>query len=235
MDRYARQRVLDGFGDAGQERLADATVLVVGLGALGGPAALLLAGAGVGRLRIVDPDVVALHNLPRQTLYRDEDMGKSKATVAADRLQRHNPHAKIEAHARTFHEEDLEGTHGILDCTDDPGSRDWIHALAVQNRIPLAWGAVEGWDGQWATVVPDGPCLRCLWPSPGGAPSCTDVGILGPVSTVVAAQQALSILRVLVGFERGGTLNLLDGRSGSTETIRFPRRPGCAVCSTATK
>lgn len=235
MDRYARQRALDGVGDGGQRRLADATVLVVGLGALGGPAALLLAAAGVGRLRIVDLDAVALHNLPRQTLYAETDVGRSKAEAAADALRARNREVRVEPLARTFQESDLDGVDAVLDCTDDPGTREWLHALAVARGVPLCWGAVEGWDGQWATVVPGGPCLRCLWPAPGDAPSCADVGVAGPVSTTVAAQQALAALRVLLGTGSGGTLSLLDGRTGAVDAVRFRARPGCPLHSTAPK
>lgn len=235
MDRYARQRALDGVGDEGQERLRSATVLVVGLGALGGPAALLLAAAGVGQLRVVDFDAVALHNLPRQTLYRESDVGRPKAEAAAGALRAHNPEVRVEAHTRTFEEADLVGVDAVLDCTDDPGTRDHLHALCTARGVPLLWGAVEGWEGQWASVLPGGPCLRCLWPAPGDAPSCADVGVAGPVSTTVAAQQALAAVRVLLGTETGGRLSLLDGRTGTVDTVRFQVRPGCPFHSTPPK
>ncbi len=234
-DRFARQRALAGFSDDGQARLGAATVLVVGVGALGCPAADLLVRAGVGRLRLVDHDAVGLDNLHRQTLYAEADVGRPKVDAAAERLRAAaGAGVTVEALHRTFQEGDLDGVDAVLDCTDDSGTRDWLHALCVARGVPLAWGAVEGWEGQWATVVPGGPCLRCLWPAPGDAPSCADVGVLGAVSATVGAQQALAAVRALLGQESGGTLWLHDGRAGTFDAVRFPRRPECAVCADAT-
>lgn len=230
---FRRQRTLDGIGSQGQQRIESARVLIVGAGGLGSPAARYLAAAGIGHITLVDFDTVDATNLHRQILYAPGDEGQPKAQLAAKRLTTHSS-THVEGRNETFHPDMIAGHDVVLDCTDEAGTRALIHACCVEQGVPLVWAAVEGWTAQWATVLPGGPCLRCLWPDPAEAPSCADVGILGPVVGLAGVWQALAALRIIAGIEVPAALHVVDLRTDETLSIPMQRRAGCS-CAAAAK
>lgn len=239
---YARQVRLPEIGLAGQRRLAAARVAVVGLGALGCPAATYLVRAGVGELRVLDGDRVDETNLHRQPLYTPEDLGRFKADVGARALRAADPNVRVVAHphyldgdSTGFGDADL-----VLDCTDRFSSRFAVHDLAQARRLPLVSAAVAAFTGQLQVYRFDrgpGPCLRCLYPHPpadGCTGSCADDGILGAAAGVMGSLQALTALRVLLGeqtVEQGSTLTL-DLVTMRSHTLSWERDPGCPGCGT---
>lgn len=233
-DRFARHRVL--IGDAGQQRIRQARVLVVGLGGLGAPAAMYLAAAGIGRLTLVDFADVDAPDLQRQILYGASDIGRKKADVAAERLRIQHPDVEFTARATTFDALWVAGHDVVLDGTDEPGSRALVHAACVGAGVPLVWGTVEAWDGQLTTVVPGGPCIDCLFPEAREVRTCADVGVLGPLAGQVGCMMAAEALRVVIGRPAAaGHLLVVDGRDGTTSAVDFPRRDDCPTCSGAAK
>ena len=208
--RYSRPLLLPEWSGAqAQERLKAASVLVVGAGGLGCPALTYLAGAGVGRLGISDGDTVGLSNLHRQTLYTTLDLGRSKAGVAAARLQQLNPHVNLEVlpalQAETAPElvrrYDL-----VLDCTDNFTARYLINDACVAAGRRWVWGAAGGTEGMVSVFGPTST-LRGLFPTSEGAESCDDIGVLGPLLGVIGSLMAGEALKLL-----GGTGETLEGR-----------------------
>ena len=231
---FRRQVTLDGIGISGQAKIEAGRVLIVGAGGLGCPAARYLGAAGVGHITLVDFDHVDATNLHRQILFGPGDEGSPKAQLAAQRLNAHSP-GTVVGIPSTFDAAMVDGHDVVLDCTDEPGTRALIHQACLDRGVPLVWAAVEGWQAQWAVVTPGGPCLRCLWPVPGDAPSCQDTGILGPTVGRAGTWQALAALRLLAGVAmEPGVLHTVDLRGDAAETIRFDRRDGC-VCAVAAK
>lgn len=203
--RQHRQVQLPELGEAGQHALARSTVLIIGLGGLGCPAAQYLAGAGVGTLQVLDRDVVELSNLQRQTLFTEADIGQPKAEVAARRLEAMNGDIAIEAlHTRlsdTVLHTRIEQADVVLDCTDNFPSRFAINRACLAARRPLVSGAGIRLGGQLGVFRNDQPgaaCYRCLFDESGAeAERCEDAGVLGPVVGVVGAMQALEAVRLL--------------------------------------
>jgi len=235
--RYARQNRLPGWSEAAQQRVASATVLVVGMGGLGCPASLYLARAGVRALRICDFDTVQATDLHRQVLYTDQDVGWHKAHVAATRLEQQHADLRVEPLVDPFTAAMADGADVVLDCTDEPGTRALVHQVCMEKGIPLVWAAVEGWEAQWTTVTPgNGPCLRCLWPSPADAPSCEQAGILGPVVAMAGSWQALAALRILTGnAPPPGRLHVHDLRGDEADVVQYNRRADCPACAVVPK
>ncbi len=231
VDRYHRQKLLPEVGMAGQERLAQGRVLIVGCGALGCVQADLLARAGVGHIRIVDRDVVEPTNLQRQTLYGEADVGKVKADAAAERLRAVNSTITIEPIAADFTSDNAEqlaeGCDAILDGTDNFETRFLLNDLSVKLGVPYVYGGVIASRGMAATFVSgDGehatPCLRCVLPEPppaGSVPTCDTAGVLGPAVAIVAAQQAADAMKVLLD-----KLDLLSGTMLDFDLFKNTRR-----------
>ena len=169
--RYRRQLIMPEIGEAGQQRIKQATVMIAGIGGLGGLSACYMAAAGVGRLKIVDKDRVAVHNLNRQILYTTDDIGKWKTKCALTRLKSLNPSCQIESIneaigpdtiADMAHDCDL-----VIDGSDSMETRDVLNRAALKLRIPFVFGGVNGFDGMLATFSPgQGPCLACMFPKP---------------------------------------------------------------------
>lgn len=231
-DRYARQTRLDGIGQGGQERIAKGRILIVGVGGLGCPAATYLAGAGVGRIALMDPDVVAIHNLHRQTLYAESDAGKPKVLAAKARLQALNAHVEVEAIQAAYGpaSHDLVSSFDVvLDCTDDLDTKLRLAAACRMARVPLVHGAAVAWDGL-VTVLnpPETPCYQCIWPKPEPGPTCADAGVMGPVVGLLGTLQAQQALESLLGrASLAGKLFLYDGKTATATTVALKRRPGC--------
>ncbi|HUY54730.1 MAG TPA: HesA/MoeB/ThiF family protein [Candidatus Nanopelagicaceae bacterium] len=240
IERYSRQLLLPGMTEARQLRLRRATAVVVGCGGLGGQAALYLAGAGVGRLRLVDPDRVALDNLHRQVAFRGADLGRPKVVALAEALSARNPQIEIEPVGRPLGEESvgelLDTADLVLECSDDPLSKFTVNDWCAGHHIPLVVGGAIGFSGQIVLVSPGSPCYRCLFHSPpeGATRTCREAGVMGPLVGVVGALQALEAIKALAGLASGtrqGKLVDFDGLTGRWRTIFFDRDPGCPAHS----
>ncbi|HUG74116.1 MAG TPA: molybdopterin-synthase adenylyltransferase MoeB [Acidimicrobiia bacterium] len=238
--RYARQVMLPGVGEAGQQRLASARVLVVGAGGLGSPVVLYLAGAGVGTLGIVDDDAVEVTNLHRQVAHTTPRVGMSKVRSAALAVSDLNPDVLIEEYQGRLTDENaadlVAGWDVVVDATDDAAACLALNAASVSRGVPLVHGSVYRWEGR-VTVFspPDGPCYRCLFPDASGAgdPVCADAGVSGPVVGVVGAIQATEVLKLLLGVGEPlvGRLLVYDGLAQESTTLAYERGPGCEVCA----
>lgn len=237
-DRYQRQRIVPEIGEAGQAAIRDARVLVLGVGALGSQAADLLVRAGVGRLRLVDRDVVETTNLQRQTLYAEADVDRPKADVAAARLRAVNSDVAIEGVPRDFNARTvadlLEGIALVIDGTDNLASRLLLNDACLQRGLPWIYGGAIGTHGMVLPVVPGGgPCFRCLVPEPpppGTLPTCDTAGIVNAVPAAVAALQVALGLRVLLGSPLPPRLYLLDVWTMEFERLDLRRRTDCRAC-----
>lgn len=241
--RFARQLVLPELGPEGQAALAGASVLVVGAGGLGSPAIAYLAGSGVGRLTVVDPGTVRLADLHRQILYRDADVGRAKAALAAQRAREVDPELRAEGVQEAFEPSNgraLVRDHDVIvDASDNPATRYLVSDACVLEGRPLVFGAVSRLEGQIARLAGnDAPCYRCLYPVPPPAqsiPSCAEAGVLGPAAGVIGAWMALETIRTVAGLASvppGGLLHL-DLASWSQQRVRVARRPDCAICGDA--
>jgi adenylyltransferase/sulfurtransferase len=238
--RHHRQRIITEVGEAGQRRLEGAAVAIVGLGGLGSPVALYLAAAGVGRLGLVDDQVVERSNLNRQIIFEECDVGRPKVEAAAGRLRLLDAGLRVDARrenirasnvAELFAEYDL-----VVDGTDAFETKFLLNDASVLLRKPLVHGAVLRWGGQVTTILPDAPCLRCLFrepPEPGDVQTCEEAGIIGAATGVVGSVQAEEALKVLLGVGNplSGRIFQHDGLLGETRTTTFPRDPDCPVCS----
>ena len=234
--RYSRQVILREVGVNGQHLLRDSTALVVGIGGLGAPASLYLAGAGIGRLMLSDRDHVERSNLQRQIIYRSADLGRSKLDAAADHLRALNPDCEIETRPGPLDDAALlAAVHAadvVLDCTDNFPSRFAINRACVAARKPLVSGAAIRFEGQIAVFRPGGPCYACLFGEGGdAAETCEEAGILGPVVGVIGAMQALLALQLLLGIGEDATrLHLWDALTLSWRRLKMARDPRCRVC-----
>jgi adenylyltransferase/sulfurtransferase len=238
LDRYGRQLALPEWGLAQQAALREARVLVVGTGALGSPVALYLAGAGVGRLGILDDDAVELSNLHRQLLHFTPDVGVPKAESAAAKLRFLNPDIVIEPYRVRLEPANagalVEGQDLVVDCSDAFATRYAVNAACCAARVPLVEAGVSGFTGLVMSVRPgETACYRCAFPAePADAPGCAEAGVLGPAAGVVGSLQALEALRLLGGLEGA----LLDGflqidlLAAAFVRVRTTRRPGCPDC-----
>jgi molybdopterin/thiamine biosynthesis adenylyltransferase len=238
--RHHRQRILAEVGDAGQERLERTSVAIVGLGGLGSPVALYLAAAGVGRLGLIDDQQVELSNLNRQILYEDCDVGRPKVEAAAGRLLILDSALRLDARKESVRASNVEAVFAeydvVVDGTDSFETKFLLNDAAVLLRKPLVYGAVLRWGGQATTIVPDGPCLRCLFrdpPDPADIETCEEAGIIGAATGVVGSVQAEEALKLLlnVGTPLSGRIFQHDGLHGNARITMFRRDPDCPVCS----
>ena len=241
---YARQIRLSGFGDTAQARLRDASVLMVGVGGLGSPAALYLAAAGVGHLILVDDDVVDVSNLHRQVLYTSGNVGRPKHQVAAERLRAMNPHIEITSHGLRFDAESgpglLDGADLVLDGADTFATRYLVNDLSVRTGVANVFASVDQWTGQASVFhLDNGPCYRCLFPEPppeGLVPSCADGGVLGVLPGLLGLIQATEAIKVLTGLgdPLSGRVLTVDAATMRMRELRVDRDPACPVCGSTT-
>ena len=236
VERYARHLVLAEVGGPGQQRLKAATVLIVGAGGVGSPAALYLAAAGVGTLRIIDGDTVSLSNLQRQILFDTADIDLPKVEAAAGRLEAINPHVRVEALNRPLTADNaasvVAGANIVLDGTDDFETRYRVNTACVAAGVPLVSGALGRWTGQVGVFVGK-PCYRCLVPdSPPDAETCARVGVVGALAGVIGAMAALEAIKLVTGAGEPltGRLMLYDGLSATSRTVTVTADPACPVC-----
>jgi molybdopterin/thiamine biosynthesis adenylyltransferase len=236
--RYSRQIVLPEIGVNGQQLLRDSTVLVVGVGGLGCAASVYLAGAGIGRLILIDRDRVDVSNLHRQVLYTQQDVGRAKVEAARDRLVSLNADVEIDAHRQDADAASLAklvaGADIVVDCSDNFPTRFAVNVACVKARKPLVSGAAIRFEAQLALfdVARDGPCYACLYADSGEAQErCEDAGVLGPVVGTIGSLQALLAMRRLLGLgDDVGRLQLWDAAKLTWRTLNVVRDPKCTVC-----
>lgn len=241
VDRYSRQILLPEVGIAGQRRLLDSRVLVVGAGGLGSPTALYLAAAGVGTIGIVDFDQVETSNLQRQVLHGTSGVGGSKTGSAVSTLGGINPEVEVIAHDTRLVASNalavLSGYDVIVDGSDDLPTRYLVNDASLHLDVPVVHGAVYRFEGETGVFHPyQGPCYRCLHPlapPPEAAPSCDRAGVLGAVAGVIGSIQAVETLKLLlgVGDTLVGRLLVYDALAQETMVLSVPRDPDCAACS----
>lgn len=242
--RYDRQTILPEIGARGQAALDSASVLVVGAGGLGAPALLYLAGAGVGRIGVVDFDVVEETNLHRQVIYTMDQIGQNKATAAANKLHALNPEIIVEVYTDKLTGEnapDLFSAYDlVIDGTDNFETKFLINDAGVKYGVPVVYGAVLGFDGQVAVfdhVDKDAPCYRCLYPHPpkNHIPNCAEAGVVGALAGMIGSMQAMEAIKYIVGDQRlpatCGAMVCVDARSMTTRRIEIPKDINCGVCS----
>ncbi|HDD66702.1 MAG TPA: HesA/MoeB/ThiF family protein [Nitrososphaeria archaeon] len=235
VERYDRQLKIMGFGRESQLKLKRARILVVGAGGLGSAALLYLAAAGVGRIRIIDKEVVELSNLNRQILYTSEDVGKPKAEIASRRLKELNPEIEVEPLQEKLTDENAESflkdVDLAIDCLDNFEARFILNRACVSLSKPLIHGAVYGLEGRLTTIIPrKSPCLACLIPRKPKEPPV--IPVLGSLPGVVGALEALEAVKLLTGLGDPaiGRLLVIDGYDLSFYWIDVKRDPDCPVC-----
>ena len=239
LERYARHIVLGEIGPAGQRRLAEASVLVLGVGGLGSPVTMYLAGAGVGRLGLVDCDRVDLSNLQRQIIHPDAARGRGKAEVGAERARELNPNVDVVAHdvelSRDNAMEILAGYDVVIDGTDNFQTRYLANDAAFLLGKPLVHGSIFRFEGQVSDFVPGQGCYRCLYPEPpppGLVPACSAAGVLSVLPGVIGTIQAVEAIKLIldVGRPLVGRLLLHDALAMSFREVRLRRNHACALC-----
>lgn len=241
--RYSRHILLDEIGIEGQERILAAHVLIVGAGGLGSPAALFLGSAGVGRLTLVDDDVVDLTNLQRQIAHTTERVGQSKVESAAQAVHAINPLVSVHALRQRVDAQALDRLVAqadvVLDCTDNYRTRQAINAACVRSARPLVAGAAIRFDGQISVYDPrrgDTPCYACLFPPDArfDEVACSTMGVFAPMVGIIGTMQAAEALKLIAGVGRplAGRLLMLDGRDMQWTEMRTERDPACPVCGT---
>jgi adenylyltransferase/sulfurtransferase len=238
--RYSRHLIMPEVGIEGQRRLKAASVLCIGAGGLGSPAALYLAAAGVGRLGIVDFDAVDFSNLHRQILHGTEDVGRPKLQSARDRLLSINPEVHIETYETTLTSKNaldlFEGYDIILDGTDNFPTRYLVNDACVLLKKPNAYGSIFRFEGQASVfAAPGGPCYRCLYPEPpppGLVPSCAEGGVLGVLPGIIGTIQATEAIKLILGAGEPliGRLLLYDAFTMRFRELKLRRDPACPVC-----
>ncbi|EJI3513946.1 HesA/MoeB/ThiF family protein [Salmonella enterica] len=236
--RYSRQILLGDIAIEGQQKLLNSHVLIVGLGGLGSPAALYLAGAGIGKLTLVDDDDIHLSNLQRQILFTTDDIAHPKAQAAKLRLAQLNPGSKLIVLQQRLTGDVLKNAvaHAdvVLDCTDNMATRQEINAACVALNTPLISASAVGFGGQLMVLTPpwEQGCYRCLWPDDVEPErNCRTAGIVGPVVGVMGTLQALEAIKLLSGIETpSGELRLFDGKTSQWRSLALRRASSCPVC-----
>ncbi|MBL8989518.1 MAG: molybdopterin-synthase adenylyltransferase MoeB [Gemmatimonadetes bacterium] len=240
--RYSRHVILPEVGLAGQERLKQARVLVVGCGGLGSPVALYLAAAGVGHLGLVDFDTVDASNLQRQILHGTTTIGRSKLDSAEARLLNLNPHTRIERYETRLNAanalEIIEGYDVVVDGTDSFGTRYLVNDACVLLGVPNAYGSIFRFEGQASVfATAEGPCYRCLFrqpPPPGAVPNCAEGGVLGVLPGLVGTIQATEAIKLILGIGKPlvGELLLVDALDMRFRRVKVRKDPHCPACGT---
>lgn len=248
--RYARQLILPGIGEQGQRRLSESHAMIIGVGALGCTSADLLVRAGVGRVTLIDRDLVERSNLHRQSLFSDSDADakRPKALAAEDRLRAVNPSVRTHGVVADFNASNAEaliedGSHGradlLIDGTDNFETRYLLNDCAVLMDLPYIYGGAVGVSGMVAVFRPSTTaCLRCVFdeiPEPGSQPTCTTAGVLAPISSVVASMQATEAIKLLVGADDDVLTDLIsfDGWMNTTRRLDIAdaKDPDCPCCA----
>ena len=238
--RYSRHLLIPEVGEAGQQKLLESKVLLIGAGGLGSPAAYYLASAGVGTLGIVDSDVVDLTNLQRQILHTTDRIGESKVSSAKRTLEALNPDVKIVGYEERLSAANIdriiEGYDLVIDGADNFPTRYLLNDASVKHRVPVVHGSIFRFEGQVTVFKPfEGPCYRCLFPEPPPpelAPSCAEAGVLGVLPGVIGTIQATEAIKLLLGIGEAliGRYLLYDALDESFREVKLRRDPDCPVC-----
>lgn len=241
--RYSRQLLLEDISPEGQQKLKNSRVLIVGLGGLGSPASLYLAGAGVGELWLADHDELHVSNLPRQVLYTTEDVTHAKAQLAAQRLHQLNPLVKTHVVQQKLDLDTLlplvEHVDLVLDCCDNMATRHAVNTACVMTNTTLVSGSAVGFGGQLMVLEPpfkEG-CYACLYPDQEEPErNCRTAGVLGPVVGVIGTLQSLEAIKLLVGLPSSlsGKLRLFDGKHQQWHTLQLTPSRQCPICQEET-
>jgi molybdopterin/thiamine biosynthesis adenylyltransferase len=247
MQRYARQIILPEIGQEGQERLRQASVLCIGAGGLGAPVLLYLAAAGIGRIGIVDDDVVDITNLQRQVLFREQDKGELKTQAAKHALMALNSDISIVDFTERFCAANAENLFDsfdiVIDGTDNFASKFLINDACVKFSKPLIYASILGFEAQVSVFSAlHGPCYRCLYPAPPSdhIPNCAEAGVMGALAGIAGSVQALEAIKILLGYDwcvaKGlqsllGRLWMLDARTMESRVLALSKNPSCPVCS----
>lgn len=231
--RYKRHLLLQEIGEAGQRKLSEAKVLVVGAGGLGSPVCLYLAAAGVGEIGIVDADVVDISNLQRQVLYSTEDLGKAKVMIAKRKLEALNPDIVVKAYNERFCNDNAERISGnydiIVDASDNIETRYFCNDFCVSHGKTLIHGSIGEFNGNVMTIQPGYACLRCVFPEAVMLKKSSDSGVIGAVPGIAGSIQAAEVIKVITGageplVSRLLTFNIL---SMDFMTIEVVKNPDC--------
>ncbi|RZN45379.1 HesA/MoeB/ThiF family protein [archaeon] len=238
MDRYCRNVTFSGIGEEGQRRIEESSVAVVGLGALGGTIATHLVRAGVGTLTVCEHDTIDVHNIQRQLLYTEPDVGRPKLHTAVEALGKMNSSVKIRAYDEFLDSNNAErilgGADLVVDGTDRMGPRYVMNAFSVAHGVPYIYGGVLGGYGMTLSIVPPAtPCLACVFPPSermDHLPTCADVGIVNTVPAIIGSMQATEALKVIVGGPHSKDLIIYDVWEQTFDKVPVKKRPGCPVC-----
>ncbi len=241
--RYSRHLIIPDVGMAGQKRLKNARVLVIGAGGLGSPALLYLAAAGVGTIGIAEFDEVDESNLQRQVIHGQSDIGKSKAQSAKESIGETNPYVEVILHEERLDNDNVlqvfEGYDLIVDGTDNFATRYMVNDAAYFLKIPYVWGSIYRFDGQASVFAPtladDAPCYRCLYPEPpppGMVPSCAEGGVLGVLCASIGSIQVNEAIKLLTGIGDPlvGRLMIYDALEMEYRKLKVRKDPNCALC-----
>src|SRR5216117_624855 len=239
--RYSRHLLIPEVGEEGQLKLLDSKVLLIGAGGLGSPASLYLAAAGVGRIGIVDADVVDESNLQRQIVHSTERLGEAKVDSARRTIEALNPDVQVVPYKERLTSENIEriladGWDVIVDGADNFPTRYLVNDASVWHGIPVVHGSIFRFEGQVTVFKPgDGPCYRCLFPQPPPpelAPSCAEGGVLGVLPGIIGSIQANEALKLLLGIGEPliGRYLLFDALDGTFREVKLRRDPACPAC-----
>ena len=242
MQRYSRQIMLEEIGFTGMEKLRKATVCVVGVGGIGNPVATMLSAMGVGRLRIIDRDVIEISNLHRQHLYNEDDIGKVKVEVAAERLQKINPTTKIEAipiSVTGYNAESLvDGADIVIDALDSVEARYALNDACIKRKLPFIYAGALGMLGSVCTILPgESACLRCIFPKleEDDMPTCSTEGVHPSILYLVAGTQVSEAVKLITG-QRPSLVNKLlyiDLNDLTMEKVQMLRQEACPSCGSS--
>ena len=239
--RYSRHLLIPEVGEEGQLKLLDSKVLLIGAGGLGSPASLYLAAAGVGRIGVVDADVVDESNLQRQIVHSTESLGEPKVESAKRAIEALNPDVEVVAYKERLTSENIEriladGWEVIVDGADNFPTRYLVNDASIWHKIPVVHGSIYRFEGQVTVFKPyEGPCYRCLFPTPPPpelAPSCAEGGVLGVLPGVIGSLQASEALKLALGIGEPliGRLLLFDALAATFDEVKLRRDPDCPVC-----
>lgn len=243
LDRYARHIVLRDIGGAGQAKLLNAHVMLIGAGGIGCPALQYLAAAGVGQVSVVDDDTVSLSNLQRQVLYGAEQIGMAKVEAAGEAVERLNPDVAFQGHQQRISAETppslLDGVDIVIDGSDNFATRLTVNDLCLASKTPLIAAAIGMFHGQIGTFMgwrEDAPCYRCFVGDahdPEDCDDCATVGVLGAMCGMMGSFAATEAIRHITGFgeEAVGKLHIFDGKKPAMRTLTLPKDPECSSCA----
>lgn len=238
MQRYSRQIALPEIGPAGQKKLSAAHIAVIGAGGLGAAALPYLAAAGIGKITIIDHDVVSLPNLHRQTIYQDGEVGHSKTELAANYCRALNPDIEVKFFNQKLTDDNAsicEGYDLLLDGSDNFETKTLLNKISIETQTPLITASVNQWAGQcgiFAGYLEDAPCYHCLFPElPNDARNCNEAGILGTSAGLTGTYQAHLTLLYLLGLATTGTVLSLDFKTLRLNTLMLHKDPACSCCA----